>query len=98
MLGGDDHFSKGHVTTFTLPVLEMPGPGGLQAGQKSLIPVEQRGLLGLRNRYCAGDPGSWADPGGAPWGKVFGLHLVGSDATLPPKVAAFFAPVCGKAV
>ena len=93
-LHGEDHFSRGHFTTFTLPVPEMPAPGTLQAGRKILIPVEQGGL---KNRYCAGGPGSQAGPGGAPWGKVFGIHLVGSDAALPPKVAAFFAPVCGKA-
>lgn len=80
---------------FTLPVPEMPGPGRLQAGRKILIPVEQGGL---KNRYCAGGPGSPADPGGAPWEEVFGVHLAGSDAALPPKVAAFFAPVFGKAV
>lgn len=50
--------------------------------------------MGLRNRYCAGDP----EPGGAPGGRVSGSRLVGSDAALPPKAAAFSAPVCGKAV
>lgn len=52
----------------------------------------------MRNRCCAGDPGRWADPGGAPWRRVSGFHLVGSDAALPPKAAASFAPVYGKAV
>lgn len=90
----DGHFGRGHVITSTLPVPETPGPGGLQAGRRSLVPVEQGGLLGLRNRYCAGDP----NPGGGPWRRVSGFHLVGSDAALPLKVAAFFAPVCGRAV
>lgn len=96
MLHGDDHFSRGHVT-FTLPVPEMPGPGPRQAGQKSLTPVSQGGCWNLKNRCCIGGPGSWVAPGGAPWGKVCGLHRVGSEAVLPPMVAAFLAPVCGKA-
>lgn len=37
-------------------------------------------------------------PGGAPQGKVCGLHLVGSGTALPPMAAAFFVPLCGKAV
>lgn len=36
-------------------------------------------------------------PSGAPWGKMSGSHLAGSDAAWPPTVAAFFAPFFRKA-
>ena len=76
----------------------MPVPEGLQAGRKTQIPVVQSGSWGLKNRCCAGVPGVQVAPSRAPWWKASGLHLLGSDAVVPPTVAAFFAPFFGKAV
>lgn len=82
----------------TVPVPEMPAPGGQRAGRKTQIPAVQSGFLGLRSRCCAGGSGLQAAPSRAPEGQASGLCLVDSDAVLPPTAAAFFAPFCGKAV
>lgn len=66
-------------SALTLPVPEVPGPGRLQAGQKTQFPVEEGAPLDLRSKYCAGGLRCQATSSRAPWGRVSRLHSVCFD-------------------